>query len=132
MSSSAPKKTRRFRFSLGYLIVFTAIVAIWASAFLARQKLPALQSHRDIWKDVATHGDSTNVVVEHADFFDRFSPDFQPYEVYIPKGKPRELRFFCGDVSEKGLPPELIELAKRRTAEIATAYDRIRKKKGFS
>jgi len=32
----------------------------------------------------------------------------------------------------KGLPPELIEMAKRRTAEISTAYDRIRKKKGFS
>ena len=105
MSSSAPKKTRRFRFSLRYLIVFTTIVAIWASAFLARQKLPALQSHRDNWAGIATYGNSTSVFVENTDCFETCSPDFQPYEVYIPEGEPRELRFFCGDVSEAGLPP---------------------------
>ena len=106
MSSSTPKKTRRFRFSLRYLIVFTAIVATWTSAIVARQKKPALQTQRDVLVGMTSQleaDDSASVVVRR---LPQVAYEFQSYDVFIPEGKPRELRFFCGGVSKAGLPSE--------------------------
>ena len=55
---------------------------------------------------MATHlevSDSTKVVVKR---LPQVAREFESFEVYVPEGKPREVRFFCGDVSEAGLPPE--------------------------
>jgi len=96
----------RFRFSLWYLIVFTAIVATWTSVIVARQKRPPLQKQRDVLARMTTRieiGDSTKVVVKE---LPQVTSDFRSYDVYVPASKPRELRFFCGDVSMAGLPPE--------------------------
>jgi len=107
LNNSPPKKTTgRLRFSLWYLIIFTAIVAAWTSAIVARQKLLPLQKLRDSLAPMATHlevSDSTKVVVKR---LPQVAREFESFEVYVPEGKPREVRFFCGDVSEAGLPPE--------------------------
>lgn len=106
MSSSTPTASIGVRFSLGHLILFTAIVATWTSAIVTRQKKPALQTQRDLLAGIAKHidiGDSANVAVAR---LPQIAGEFQSYDVFIPEGKPRELRLFCGGVTKAGLPSE--------------------------
>lgn len=86
--------------------MFTAIVAAWTSAMVSHQKLSPLRAQRDALARLTTRleiSDSTSTVVKP---LPKVAGDFKSYNVFIPEGKPRELRFFFGEVSQAGFPPE--------------------------
>ncbi len=82
--------------------MLTAIVAAWTSAVVSRQKLSPLEAQRDTLARMTTRLESGDLIKP----LPQVASDFNSYNVYIPEGKPRELRFFCGGVSQAGLPPE--------------------------
>lgn len=100
------KPPRRFRFSLWYLVVFTAIVATWTSAFVARQKNLELRPRLDTLVSLSGRLEvvDPNELV-HASL-PKIADDFEAWDVHVPAGKPQELRLHCGHVSNGGLPQE--------------------------
>ena len=105
-SVQRPNPPRRFRFSLRYLIVLTAIVAAWAAAFVARQENFKLRPQMDRIRNLSGRLD----VVDSSELvcvsLPKIADEFEWWDVYVPAGKPQEVRLHCGYVSVAGLPQQ--------------------------
>ncbi len=105
MNDSAPRQSRRPKFSLGNLLIVTALIAVGIAVGMAYRKNRDLAHQIEQLKAISVSTQFVNSDKLVATSMANIAPNFQSWQVNVPEGSDYLLQFGIGTVSTNAVPP---------------------------